>query len=71
MRRGDCERGDVSPGLLVVANNKTHLHMRKARMAGSKPPWMRLMQYSILVLPGPQSAWAMLNSSWYCCALVL
>jgi hypothetical protein len=24
------------------------------------------MQYSILVLPGPEKAWHTLNSSWYC-----
>lgn len=40
--------------------------MKKPSTAGKKPSWIRLMQYSILVLPGPEKAWQTLNSSWYC-----
>lgn len=40
--------------------------MKNARTAPAKPLRMRLMQYSILVLAGPDKAWDMLKSSWYC-----
>lgn len=39
------------------------LHMRKAKMAGSRPARIRAMQKSILVLAGPGSAWQMAKSS--------
>ena len=43
----------------------TYLQIMNAITACKKPPWMRLMQYSIFVLPGPERACATLKSSWY------
>jgi hypothetical protein len=40
--------------------------MRNPKMAARVPSWMRLIQYSILVEPGPEKAWQTLKSSWYC-----
>ena len=42
----------------------TNVQSRKEITAASVPWRVRLMQYSILVLAGPDSAWDTLNSSW-------
>jgi len=44
--------------------NVQYLQIRKLNRAARKPSWIRLMQYSILVLAGPERACEMLNSSW-------
>jgi len=43
--------------------NRTYDHIKKAAIADIKPLRLRLMQYSILVLAGPESAWVTANSS--------
>jgi hypothetical protein len=45
-------------------------HIRKLKRADMKPPRIRLMQYSIFVLAGPDSDWEMLNSSWKTCSSI-
>jgi hypothetical protein len=46
------------------------LQIRKLRTAAISPPRIRLMQYSILVLAGPDSDCEMLNSSWKICSSI-
>jgi len=47
-----------------------YLQSRKLNSAAVKPSCIRLMQYSILVLAGPESDCEMLNSSWNTCSSI-
>ena len=42
----------------------SYLQIRKLNRAARKPSWIKLMQYNILVLAGPDNDREMLNSSW-------
>lgn len=44
----------------------SYLHNANDKAPIAHPPWIELIQYSILVLAGPGSAWHTANSSWYC-----
>ena len=50
---------------LVPRSETAYLHRKNARTPVKKPCLRTLMAYSILVLPGPDSAWQSANISWY------
>lgn len=53
----------LSVGSPTTDERRSYLQARKTITAGMRPAWIKTMQNSILVLPGPGSACPMANSS--------